>query len=205
MSAEVVFYTSPQSRGRIVRRMLEECGAVYRTDVLSREQMKSANYLRLNPMGKVPALVYDGRVVTESAAIIAFLADAYPEAQLAPSLAQRQDYYRWLFFAAGPLEAAVTNKALGVVVAPEQSGFVGYGNYDLVVNTLSEAVTRTPFIAGDHYSAADVFVGSHIDYGLRFRTLPETPALRGYLDRLISRPAWVRAAQLDDALLAPAQ
>jgi glutathione S-transferase len=202
---EVVFYTSPQSRGRIVRRMLEECGATYRTEVLNREQMKSADYLRINPMGKVPALVYDGHVVTESAAIIAFLADAYPQAQLAPPPAQRQEYYRWLFFAAGPLEAAVTNKALGVAVSPEQSGFVGYGSYDLVVSTLSDALSRSPYIAGDQYSAADLFVGSHVDYGLRFHTLPDTPTLRAYIERLHSRPAWVRAAQLDDALIPPAK
>lgn len=203
--SDVVFYTSPRSRGRIVRRMLEECGATYRTEVLSREQMKSPDYLRLNPMGKVPALAYDGRIVTESAAIITFLADTYPEAGLAPPPAQRQDYYRWLFFAAGPLEAAVTNKALGVTVSPEQSNLVGYGSYDLVMSTLSDAVSRNPYIAGDHYTAADVLVGSQIDFGLRFRTLPDTPTLRAYLDRLLSRPAWVRAAQLDDVLMAPAQ
>jgi len=200
--SEVIFYTNPQSRGRIVRRMLEECDATYRTEVLDHAGMKSPEYLRLNPMGKVPALIYDGRVVTESAAIIAFLADAYPEAKLAPPPAERQDYYRWLFFAAGPLEAAVTDKALGVSVKPEQSGFVGYGSFDLVVETLCRAVSKAPYITGDTYTAADVFVASHIDYGLRFGTLPDRPELRSYLERVSSRPAWQRAAELDNALMA---
>jgi len=200
--SEVIFYTNPQSRGRIVRRMLEECGATNRTEVLDHAGMKSPEYLLLNPMGKVPALVYDRRVVTESAAIIAFLADAYPEAKLAPPPAERQDYYRWQFFAAGPLEAAVTDKALGVSVKPEQRGFVGYGSFDLVVETLSQAVSKAPYITGDTYTAADVFVASHIDYGLRFGTLPDRPELRSYLERVSSRPAWQRAAELDNALMA---
>lgn len=200
--AEVVFYTHPQSRGRIVRRMLEECGASYRTQVLDNASMKNPEYLRVNPMGKVPALVYKGQVVTESSAIVAFLADAYPEASLAPRASQRQDYYRWLFFCAGPLEAAITDKALGVNVTPQQSGFVGYGTYDLAVNTLASALEGRQYVAGNSFTAADVLVGSMVDYGLRFGTLPELPALRSYVDGLQARPAWIRAAKLDDELLA---
>jgi len=200
--AEMIFYTHPQSRGRIVRRMLEECGASYRTEVVQYAGMKSPEYLRLNPMGKVPALVYDGRVVTESAAILTFLAEVHPAADLAPAPAERQDYYRWLFYCAGPVEAAITNKALGVAVSAEQSGFVGYGNYELVVKTLHEAVADREFIAGAKFSAADVLMGSMIDFGLRFGTLSESAPLRAYVDRLLQRPAWVRAAALDDALLA---
>src|SRR5687768_18578373 len=126
--SELIFYTNPQSRGRIVRWMLEECGADYRTVVVPYgPEMKSEPYISINPMGKVPAIVYAGKAVTEASAIVAFLADLFPAAKLAPALDQRQDYYRWLFFAAGPLEAAVTNKSLGFELPAEKSRMAGYG------------------------------------------------------------------------------
>ena len=203
--ADIVFYTNPQSRGRMVRRMLEECGVDYRTELVAYgEAMKSEAYRRVNPMGKVPALVYDGRVVTEAPAIIAFLADACPGANLAPPPAQRQDYYRWFFFMAGPMEAAITNKALGVTIPPEKTGFVGYGSFDTAVATLIDAVGRAEYLTGDRFTAVDVYAGSHIEYGLRFGMLPEDATLRAYVERLAGRPAWQRAAELDNALLAAA-
>lgn len=202
--SEVVFYTNPMSRGRIVRRMLEECGAQYRTEVVEYgASMKSQEYRRINPMGKVPALVYDGRVITETPAIVAFLAEVYPEAALAPPPAERQDYYRWLFFAAGPMEAAVTNQALGIQVPEDKRAFVGYGSLDQAVQTLAEVVGRTPYIAGSSYSAADLYVGSHIEFGLRFGLVPEQAVLRDYVTRLQQRSAWQRAAELDEALMPP--
>jgi len=202
--SELVFYTNPQSRGRIVRRMLEECGVAYRTEVLAYgEAMKSEAYRRINPMGKVPAITFNGKPVTETAAIIAFLAEAFPEAGLIPAPAERQDYYRWMFFCAGPMEAAITNTVLGLEIPPEKQGFVGYGNKELVMSTRISAVSANPFIAGDQFSAADVYVGSHVDYGLQFKTMPEHPALRSYLERVSSRAAWQRAADLNNALLVP--
>src|SRR3569623_1649044 len=114
MSKDLVFYTNPMSRGRIVRWMLEEVGQPYRTELLEYETgMKAAQYLAINPTGKVPAIVHGGTVVTEGAAICAYLADAFPQAGLAPALDDRGDYYRWLFFAAGPVEAAVTAENFG--------------------------------------------------------------------------------------------
>ncbi|HRE36661.1 MAG TPA: glutathione S-transferase, partial [Sphingopyxis terrae] len=109
MADDLIFYTNPMSRGQIVRWMLEEVGAPYQTQILGYDDsMKGADYLAINPMGKVPAIVHRGKVVTECAAICAYLADAFPDAGLAPPLEARADYYRWLFFAAGPLETAVT-------------------------------------------------------------------------------------------------
>ena len=131
------FYTNPRSRGAIVRWMLEEVGQPYETQILDYgTTMKAPEYLALNPMGKVPAIVHDGVVVTEGAAICTYLAETFPEAGLAPTAAERGAYYRWMFFGAGPVEAAVTNKALGVQVPPERKGAVGYGSLEEVVATL---------------------------------------------------------------------
>ncbi len=126
--SELVFYTHPMSRGRIVRWMLEEVGVPYRTEVLDYGPgMKEGAYAAINPMGKVPAITHDGQVVTETAAICAYLADAFPQASLAPALASplRAPYYRWLFFAAGPVEAAVTNKAMKFEIPEGRSGMAG--------------------------------------------------------------------------------
>jgi glutathione S-transferase len=203
--SELTFYTNPQSRGRIVRWMLEECGADYRTVVVPYgPEMKSDPYISINPMGKVPAIVYAGKAVTEVAAIITYLADLFPAANLAPSPEQRQDYYRWLFFAAGPLEAAQTDKSLGIDVPAEKGSFVGYGSYDLVIETLAKKVSRTPYITGDHFTAADVYVGSHIGFGLQFGTLPKLAEFSDYFERVSKRPARARAEELDNALLKPA-
>lgn len=202
MAAQLTFYTNPMSRGRIARWMLEETGADYETVSLDYgPAMKSPEYLAVNPMGKVPAIRHGDNIVTECAAICAYLADAFPEAELAPSTDRRADYYRWLFFAAGPLEAAVTNRNLGVDVPEEKRGMIGYGVFDMMVETLAKAVSRSEYVAGDRFSAADVYVGSHIGWGLQFATLPERPEFKAYFDRLKTRPAFGRGRAKDDALL----
>jgi glutathione S-transferase len=194
MSDEIVFYTNPQSRARIASWMLEEVGAPYRKVTLDYgAQMNDPAYLAINPMGKVPAIVHHGQVVTECAAICAYLADAFPEAGLAPPPARRAAYYRWLFFAAGPLEAAVTNKALGVEVPEDKSAFVGYGDgLDRVLDTLETALGEG-HVAGPGFTAADVYVGSQIGWGMMFGTIPKRPTFVGYWDRLKDRPALGRA------------
>ena len=203
--AEIVFYTNPMSRGRIVRWMLEEVGRPYRTVVLDyATTMKAPDYLALNPMGKVPAITHRGAVVTECAAICAYLADAFPEANLAPATDDplRGAYYRWMFFAAGPVEAAVTAKSVGLLPPPEKSTMVGYGSFDQVIDGLEHALDRSPWILGERFSAADVYLGSQVLWGTMFKTLPERPAFAEYAARLRARPAWQRAAALDDALAA---
>ncbi|MDV3457959.1 glutathione S-transferase family protein [Sphingomonas sp. HF-S4] len=203
MSDGLVFYTNPQSRGRIARWMLEEIGADYRTEVIDyAERMKSAAYLAINPMGKVPAIVHQGKVVTEVAAICAYLADAFPEAGLAPRPEARADYYRWLFFAAGPLEQAVTNNYAKFDPSPEQSRMFGYGNYATAVDAIERAVSANPYIAGEQFTAADVYVGSAIGWGTMFGTLPKRDAFLAYFARLSGREAYVRASAKDDALIA---
>jgi len=205
MAEDLVFYTNPMSRGRIVRWMLEEVGQPYRTEILEfGTTMKSPDYLAFNPMGKVPTIIHKGAVVTEAAAICAYLADAFPEAGLAPPTGdlRRAPYYRWMFFAAGPVEAALSNKAFGFEVPTERRGMIGYGCVEDVVNALEYAVTQSDYIAGDRFSAADVYVGSQIGWGMMFGTLEKRPAFEAYWKRIASRPAAIRAREIDDALAA---
>lgn len=188
--AELVFYTHPLSRGGIVHWMLEELGVPYRLVTLEYgTTMKSSDYLAINPMGKVPAIRHGERVVTEAAAICAYLADAFPEAGLAPPPPARGDYYRWLFFVAGPLEAAISLDSLGFQPSVEQRMRLGSGDYAAVIDTLAAAVDGRRYIAGDAFSAADVYVGSHIGWGMQFGTLPRRPEFEAYWAGLKDRPA----------------
>ena len=203
MADELVFYTNPRSRGRIVRWMLEEIGQPYRTEVLDYgTTMKAPAYLAINPMGKVPALRHGDAVVTETAAICAYLADAFPQAKLAPPGDRlRAPYYRWLFFIAGPVEAAVSNKALGVVVPKERERMMGYGNFQLVMDTLEKALSRGDYLVGSSFTAADLYVGSALGFGMMFGGIEKRPVFERYCQRLFDRPASKRARELDDALV----
>lgn len=196
----LMLYTNPMSRGRIARWMLEEIGTPYSVTVLDYgTTIKSPEFLALNPMGKVPTLLHDGKVITECAAICLYLADAFPDAgMIGPDKAA---YFRWILFAAGPLEAAVTNHALGLTPPPERAQMLGYGSYADACTALDHAVTQTEFVAGDRFSAADVYVGAQIGWGLQFGTIPETPALRHYWNRIKDRPARLRADAADNALM----
>ncbi|WP_350601512.1 glutathione S-transferase N-terminal domain-containing protein [Pseudomonas sp. 65/3-MNA-CIBAN-0223] len=217
------FYTNPNSRGRMVRWMLEEIGCTYESVILDYQATSEvdrwggaalavpaqarlddprAGFFRdVNPMAKVPALVHNGQTITETAAICAYLADAFPEAGLAPAAAERAAYYRWLFFAAGPVEQAVTNHRAGFIPAPEQEFFFGYGSYERTVDQLERAVLAHPFIAGDRFTAADVYVGSHIGWGLGMQTLPPRAAFLAYAEKLTRRDAYQSAVAKDQAVL----
>lgn len=202
MPGELVFYTNPMSRGRIVRWMLEEVGAPYRTEVLDfATTMKAPDYLAINPMGKVPAIRHGATTVTECAAICAYLADAFPEAHLAPPVNDRGAYYRWLFFAAGPVEAALTNRALKFEVPDDKQGLAGYGSYERVIAALEKAVGAGDYLAGGRFSAADLYVGSHIGWGMMFGSLEKRPAFEKYWARVSDRDAHRRANELDDAAM----
>ena len=206
MTEELVLYTNPMSRGRIARWMLEEVGVPYRAEILQfGTTMKDDAYKAINPMGKVPAVSHGGKVVTECAAICAYLADAFPEAGLAPPPAERADYYRWLFFGAGPVEAAVSNRALGFEVAPDRERMIGYGSFAHVMDTLEKAVQANPYIAGDKFTAADVYVGAQIGWGMQFGTMEKRPAFQQYFARVANREAAIRANEKDDAAMAEMQ
>lgn len=199
---DLTFYTNPMSRGRIVRWMLEEVGEPYETVLLDfKTSMKEPGFVALNPMGKVPVIRHGDTVVSEAAAICAYLADSFPQKKLAPAPDDRGAYYRWLFFAAGPLEAAVTAKALGLLAPADKSAMAGYGSFEATVDTLEGAVAGRDYIAGDHFTAADVYVGSQIGWGLMFGTIEKRAAFSAYVERLQARPAAQRANALDDAAM----
>jgi len=208
MTDELIFYTNPMSRGRIVRWMLEEVGQSYRTELLEYgTTMKAPEYLAINPMGKVPALRHGATVVTECAAICCYLADAFPDAGLAPPPGDRLrgPYYRWLFFAAGPVEAATSNQALGFEVPAERKAMVGFGSLADVLSTLEAAVSGRDYLVGERFTAADVYLGSHIGWGMSFGALEKRPAFERYFERISTRPAAIRAREIDDALIANAR
>lgn len=196
-------YTNPMSRGRTARWMLEEIGQPYEVESLDYgTAMKAPAYLAINPLGKVPTLRHGERIVTESAAICAYLADAFPDAGLAPPLDARADYYRWLFFVSGPLEAAIVTKALGVTVPEEQRSMVGFAAVPTLLDVLQSALERHSYLAGETFTAADVYVGSALGFGMRFGTIESRGPFVAYWERLEAREAQRRASALDDAAMA---
>jgi glutathione S-transferase len=208
MTDTVTFYTNPMSRGRIVRWMLEEIGHPYETVLLDYgTTMKAPEYLAINPMGKVPAIRHCDTVVTEAGAICAYLADAFQDAGLAPPPGnpRRGPYYRWLFFAAGPVEAAVTGKSLGLLAPPDKKMMAGYGSFEETIDTLERCIGAGPYICGEQFTAADVYVGSQIGWGMMFGMIEKRAAFTDYFGRLSERPAAKRARDLDDALMPQAQ
>lgn len=188
----------------MARWMLEEVGEPYETKVLNYgPEMKSPDYLAVNPMGKVPALKHGDTVVTECAAICAYLADAFPAAGLAPPAGSklRGPYYRWLFFAAGPVDFAATAKATGFQAPEENAGMVSYGSFATLADALAKAVGEGPYILGDQFTAVDVYLGAQIAWGVQFGTIESRPEFDPYVERIMSRPTAMRAKEIDDALV----
>ena len=204
--SELVFYTNPMSRGRTVRWMLHEVGADYRTEIVEYgPQMKGPEYRAINPMGKVPAIRHRGMVVTEVAAIVAYLADAFPEAGLAPEPGspERGPYYRWLFFCAGPLEYAVINTSLGFEVPEDKQGRIGYGTMETVLDTLDAHLQGRDFVAGEQFTAADLMIGGQLGWGMAFGMIPKRPSFEAYAAPIMERPAMKEAMAIDDKALPP--
>lgn len=198
------FFTNPMSRGQIARWALHEAGADY-DQVLVDWADKPAALVTANPMAKVPTLVHHGAdgdwVITECAAICAYLAEAHPQAGLLPEPAEMADYFRWLFFAAGPVEQAVVARSMGWEVPAERQGMVGFGSYDRVLDTLESHLTGRDFVCGARFTAADIYVGSQVDWGLTFGSIPPRPAFVAYAERLQARPAYKAAKGIDAALI----
>jgi len=203
--SDLVFYTNPMSRGRITRWMLEEIGQPYETRVLRWDagDTKTADYLAINPMGKVPAIVHGGVIVTECAAICAYLADVFPKVGLAPpaNSALRGPYYRWLFFGAGPIEQAVAAKAVNLEPTVEQRRSLGFGCIEDVLGAVEGAVKDRPYLVGDGFTAADLYLASHLSWGMNFGTIEKRPAFETYVERHLQRPAAKRADEIDNALI----
>lgn len=202
--ADYTFFTNPMSRGQIARWALHEAGATYDQVIVGYTEPKPEAFLAANPMGKLPTLIHHGAgdaVITECAAICAYLAEAHPEAGLAPTAGERADYYRWLFFAAGPVEQAITARTFGFEPNEKQVRSCGFGNFDLMVETLAGHFENHDFVAGKRFTMADVYVGSQVMWGLMFKTLPRHDSFAAYAARLMERPAYQAAKAIDNDLM----
>ncbi|HMN35985.1 MAG TPA: glutathione S-transferase family protein [Chiayiivirga sp.] len=201
----LTFYTHPMSRGRIARWMLEETGLPYEEVLLDyASTMKAPEYLAINPMGKVPALRHGDTVVTESVAIGLYLADLVPEKRLAPppGSAERGPYYRWLLFLAGPLEALLTAKHAGALASPTSAGYGAEGD---VVRVLEQAVAGKTHLAGDRFTAADLYMTAYLNFYMQFGMLDRLPAFETFCAHHAERPAALKALARDEALMAAQQ
>lgn len=202
--AAYTFFTNPMSRGQIARWALHEVGASY-DQVLVDWASKPGALLAANPMGKVPTLIHHSetgdKVITECAAICAYLAEAHPEAGLGPSADESADYFRWLFFAAGPVEQAVVSRSMGWEVAPEREGMTGFGSYERTIDALEGHFEGNNFVCGTRFTMADVYVGSQVDWGLTFGSIPPREAFVAYAERLQAREAYKAAKAIDHALI----
>jgi glutathione S-transferase len=202
--AEYTFFTNPMSRGQIGRWALHEAGAEY-DQVLVDWASKPASLLAANPMGKVPTIVHHtvngDFTISEAAAICAYLADAHPLHELAPRDTERADYYRWMFFAAGPVEQAIVSKSMGWDVAKDREMMVGFGSLDRVLDTLEAHFDANEWVCGERFTMADVYVGSQVDWGLTFGSIPPRPAFAGYAERLQARDAYKAAKAVDNTLI----
>ena len=202
MSEEIVFYHNPMSRGRMVHWMLEEAGAAYRVELVSFEKGENRKpaFLAVNPMGKLPAIVHRGTVITECGAIITYLGDAFPGAKLAPATDDpaRGTYLRWMFFGQGCIESALIDRMLSRPPVDRPTA-LGYGNYDDVMQATEKALSPGPYILGDRFSAVDVYVGSQLGFGMMMKSLDPRPIFQKYVGLLSQRPAYKRfSAQSDE-------
>jgi glutathione S-transferase len=208
MADQIVFYHWPRSRGRMVHWMLEEVRAPYRVELtnLEKGEHKKPAFLAINPMGKLPAIVHRGTVITETGAIIAYLADEFPAAGLAPRVGDPAHgaYLRWMFFGAGCVDPALIDRMLERP-APERVGAVGYGRHEHVVDALERALTPGPYLLGERFTAADLYIGAQIGFGIMMKALEPRPVFQAYVDRVTARPAHKRAGEQGEAMLAKAQ
>lgn len=198
------FYTNPMSRGQIARWALHEAGADYEQVIVDLKN-KPASFLAVNPMGKVPTIVHHAswgdRTVSEAAAICLYLAEMHPEAHLLPKDEEMADYLRWILFAAGPIEQAITSTALKFEPAPEQQMMAGWGSFDRTMDTLEPFLKERDFVCGTRFTMADVYVGSAVDWGLTFGIIPPREAFVAYAERLQARPQYKAAKAVDNALI----
>jgi glutathione S-transferase len=203
--AKLTLYHAAPSRSSITRWMLEETGEPYDIHLLSlsKGDNRTPEYLAVNPMGKVPALKHGDTVITEGAAICAYLADEFPRAKLNVPIGtpRRGVYLQWLFFGPSCIEAAMIDRA-----SPRKEearrAMLGYGDFDTVMDVTTKAVAKGPYLMGEHFTAADVVVGSTLRWGMMFKLLPERPEFIAYTDRLAARPALQRAEAQDKELAA---
>lgn len=203
----LTLYSNPQSRGRLVHWMLEELQMPYETVWIDYgDDMKSDHYRAINPMGKVPALMHGDLLITECAAICAYLADRFPRAQLAPPVddPRRAAYLRWLFFAAGPLEQAITARKLAWEVPQERTRMVGFGTFEDTLNTVQQGLLGGPWLGGNHFTAADLYLAAQLGWAMSEGVVPERPGFADFVATAFQRPAALRAKAFNDQYLTSA-
>lgn len=198
-------YTHPHSRGVTISWMLEECQADYQAIPLQfHTDMKHAEYLTLNPAGKVPTLTHDGVVITETAAILAYLADLYPEKQLAPAVAtaQRGEYYKWLFIISNQFEPALTDQKYQTKITDEMRFSLGYPELDVLIKQVTAHLSQNRYLLGEQLSAADLLLVALLAWGAVYDKIFQlNETLQAYLDAAIARPAYLHAQQLNETYL----
>ncbi len=201
---KITFYHSPQSRSAGTLFLLEELGADYelRTLDLKKNEQRGSDYLGVNPMGKVPAIVHEGGLVTEQGAVYAYLADLYADAGITPAIGDplRGPYLRWLFFYGSSYEPALIDRSMKREAAPPSTS--PYGDYDTMLKTLWDQLGDGPYLLGDRFTAADVLWGTALRWTTMFKLVRETPAVKAYIERVTSRPAALRAAKIDEEIMA---
>ena len=202
---KLTLYHAAPSRSSITHWMLEEVGESYDIHLLSlsRGEQRQPDYLAINPMGKVPALRHGDVVITEAAAICAYLADAFPARKLNVPVGdpRRGIYLKWLFFGPSCIEPAITDRAFPRKEEAQRST-LGYGDFDTVMNVAANAVANGPYLMGEQFTAADVIIGATLRWGMQFKLLPERPEFVAYAARLAERPALQRAEAKDKELAA---
>lgn len=198
----VTFFHAPHSRSGITRAMFEELGVPFDLVALNLKagEQRTADYLAINPMGKVPAIRHEGVLVTEQPAILMYLADLYPEKNLAPTPGDplRGPYLRWMVFYGSCFEPAMMD--FSEKRKPMSPIACAYGDYDTVMQTIAAQLEQGPWLLGERFTAADVLWGGALNFGMLFKLVPELPVFRAYVDRVQSRPAIRRARELDEEL-----
>ncbi|HEY4373457.1 MAG TPA: glutathione S-transferase family protein [Burkholderiales bacterium] len=204
MPNPIKFFHCPNSRSGGTRVLLEELGAPYELVAMNMKagETRGAEYLAVNPMGKVPAIVHDGALITEQPAVFMYLADLFPEAGLAPAIGDplRGPYLRWMVFYGSCFEPAIVDRAMKREPAPPSTA--PYGDYDTMLKTLTDQLAKGPWLLGERFTAADVLWGPALNWITMFKLVERTPLIGGYIERVLARPAVARARALDDALAA---
>jgi glutathione S-transferase len=205
-AADILFFHAPNSRSAGTRALLEELGASYRMHVLNLKtnDQRQPDYLAINPMGKVPAILHGEALITEQPAVFMFLADHFAQAGLAPPIGDplRGPYLRWMVYYGSCFEPALIDKSMQR--EPALPSTSPYGDFDTMLNTLVDQLGKGPWLLGERFTAADVLWGTALNWTTMFKLVPELPVIRSYIDRVMKRPAMQRAAAMD-AELAEAQ
>jgi glutathione S-transferase len=200
----IVFFHAPNTRSSGTRILLEELGAPYELRVVNMKagEQRKPEFLAVNPMGKVPAILHRGGLVTEQVAIYIYLADLFPHAGLTPPIddPRRGPYLRWMAYYGSSFEPAVVDRALKREPGP--LAMVPYGDYDTMLKTVTDQLAKGPYLLGERMTAADVLWGTALRWTTMFKLVPELPVIMDYVQRMTGRPAVAKVGELDAKLSA---